>query len=73
MNTGLNNIKHIWDTEMWENHTSIKSWKYPHIEDVEGSDGTQFRPGHLQLFTNMLLTAWHVAQISNSNTYFACK
>ena len=45
MNTGLHNISQVWDTEMWENHTSIKSWRFPHIEAVQGSDGTQFRPG----------------------------
>ena len=44
MTTGINNISAIWDTEAWNNHTSIKSWRPPHIEPVKGSDGTQFRP-----------------------------
>ena len=44
VNTGLHNITKIWDTEMWNNKTSIKSWKMPHIEAVQGSDGFQFRP-----------------------------
>lgn len=45
VNTGMYNISNIWNTEAWSNHTSIKSWKAPHIEPVEGSDGIQFRPG----------------------------
>lgn len=44
VNTGLHNITKIWDTEMWNNKTSVKSWKMPHIEAVQGSDGFQFRP-----------------------------
>ncbi len=45
INTGMNNLSDVWNTEAWSNHTSIKSWKAPHIEHVEGSDGIQFRPG----------------------------
>ena len=41
---GINNISAIWDTEVWNNHTTIKSWQPPHLEPVKGSDGTQFRP-----------------------------
>ena len=44
VNTGINNISDIWNTEVWSNHTTIKGWRPPHLEPVEGSDGIQFRP-----------------------------
>ena len=44
INTGMSNISSVWNTEVWSNHSSIKSWKSPHIEPVQGSDGVQFRP-----------------------------
>lgn len=45
INTGMSNISNVWNTEVWSNHSSIKSWKPPHVEPVQGSDGVQFRPG----------------------------
>ena len=44
VNTGINNISDIWNTEVWSNHTTVKSWQAPHLEPVQGSDGIQFPP-----------------------------
>ncbi|KAL3140914.1 hypothetical protein ABBQ32_005445 [Trebouxia sp. C0010 RCD-2024] len=55
VNTGVNNISAIWDTEVWSNHTTIKSWRPPHLEPVQGSDGTQFRP---DLTTGNSIVVW---------------
>lgn len=53
--TGINNITAIWDTEEWNSHTVIRSWRPPHVEPVQGSDGTQFRP---DLTSGDSITVW---------------
>ena len=52
---GINNISAIWDTEEWNGHTAIRSWRAPHVEPVKGSDGTQFRP---DLKSGDSITVW---------------
>lgn len=55
VNTGMYNISEIWNTEAWNNNTVITSWRAPHIEHVQGSDGIQFRPN---LKSGDSITVW---------------
>ena len=64
VNTGINNISAIWDTEVWNNHTMIKSWRPPHLEPVRGSDGVQFRP---DLKSGDSVTVWAPALFKSAS------
>ena len=44
-NTGLRQLSHVWQMELWRNISEVTSWAPPHLEHVRGSDGVQFRWG----------------------------
>ncbi len=44
-NTGLRQLSHVWQMELWRNISEVTTWAPPHLEHVRGSDGVQFRWG----------------------------
>jgi CD36 family len=43
--TGIDNIDDVCDFIEWRGMSKVDAWRPPHIEPVQGTDATQFKPG----------------------------
>ena len=43
--TGLDDITTVGQFERWHGMSEITAWRPPHVEEVQGTDATQFKPG----------------------------